>query len=240
MFSRKDAAKMRVLVMIPAFNEEESIVAFVEELKAVRPDVDFVVINDCSRDRTAALCREHGYPLLNLPVNLGIGGAVQTGYLYALENGYDAAVQMDGDGQHDPKDLSAILAPIEKGAADLTVGSRFLTGEGFQSTILRRLGSSILRGAVFLRTGKHLTDPTSGFRAASGRVIRLFAQHYAQDYPEPESLVTALKAHAQVLDIPVRMRARLGGKSSISELRAVYYMLKVTLAVLLHMPQGRL
>lgn len=231
---------MKVLVMIPAFNEEASIVSFAEELKSVRPDVDFVVINDCSRDSTAALCREHGYPLLNLPVNLGIGGAVQTGYLYALENGYDVAVQMDGDGQHDPHDLAALLAPIENGTADLAIGSRFLTGEGFQSTFMRRLGISILRGAIFLRTKKHVSDPTSGYRAADRRVIGLFAQHYAQDYPEPESLVTAIKAGAVVTDVPASMRERLGGASSISEFHAVYYMLKVTLAVLMHMPQGTL
>ena len=231
---------MKVLVMIPAFNEEASIVSFVEELKSVRPDVDFVVINDCSRDATAALCRDRGYPLLNLPVNLGIGGAVQTGYLSALENGYDVAVQMDGDGQHNPADLQALLQPLFEDAADLTVGSRFLTGEGFQSTSMRRCGISVLRHAIFLRTRKHLTDPTSGFRAANRRMIALFAQHYAQDYPEPESLVTAIKAGARVLEVPASMRERIGGKSSIKSLRSIYYMLKVTLAVLMHMPQETL
>ena len=120
---------------------------------------------------------------VNLPVNLGIGGAVQTGYLYALENDYDIAVQMDGDGQHDPRDLAALLAPIERGEADLAIGSRFVTGEGFQSTWLRRLGIGILRGAVRLRTRHTVTDPTSGFRAANRRVIELFAHDYAQDYP---------------------------------------------------------
>ena len=124
---------------------------FVEELKTVCPACDLIVINDCSRDETGALCRAHGYPTVNLPVNLGIGGAVQTGYLYALENDYDIAVQMDGDGQHDPRDLAALLAPIERGEADLAIGSRFVTGEGFQSTWLRRLGIGILRSAVRLR-----------------------------------------------------------------------------------------
>lgn len=223
--------------MIPAFNEQDAIVPFVEELKAVCPDVDFVVVNDCSRDRTLCLCRKNGYPVLDLPVNLGIGGAVQTGYLYALANGYDIAVQMDGDGQHDPKELKKLLAPIENGEADLSVGSRFVTGEGFQSTVMRRLGIAILRGAIRLRTRHTVTDPTSGFRAGNRKVIELFARHYAQDYPEPESLVTALKSGLRVCDTAVSMRERLGGSSSIRELRAVYYMCKVTLAVLLYTPE---
>ena len=238
--TEKGAEGLKTLVIIPAFNEQAAIVPFVEELKTVCPACDLIVINDCSRDETGALCRAHGYPTVNLPVNLGIGGAVQTGYLYALENDYDIAVQMDGDGQHDPRDLAALLAPIERGEADLAIGSRFVTGEGFQSTWLRRLGISILRGAVRLRTRHTVTDPTSGFRAANRRVIELFAHDYAQDYPEPESLVTALKSGARVCDVPAAMRARQGGASSISEWKSVYYMLKVTLAVLLHTPHAKL
>lgn len=228
---------MKTLVIVPAFNEEDAIVSFAEELKTVCPEVDFVVINDCSRDNTLALCREHQYPVLNLPVNLGIGGAVQTGYLYALAQNYDIAVQMDGDGQHDPKELKKLLKPIENGEADLAVGSRFVTGEGFQSTFMRRFGIGILRGAIRLRTGQTATDPTSGFRAANRRAIALFAADYAQDYPEPESLVAALKAKLRVCDVPVSMRERMGGRSSIGDWRAVYYMCKVTLAVLLHTPK---
>ena len=231
---------LKTLIIIPAFNEREAIVPFVQELQAVCPGCDYVVINDCSRDDTEALCRANGFPTVSLPVNLGIGGAVQTGYLYALQNGYDIAVQMDGDGQHDPRDLQALLAPILRGEADLAVGSRFLTGAGFQSTAMRRLGIGILRGAIRLRTGHAVTDPTSGFRAANRRVIELFARDYAQDYPEPESLVTALRSGARVCDVPASMRARQGGTSSIGDLGAVYYMMKVTLAVLLHTPHAKL
>lgn len=228
---------MKVLIIIPAFNEEETIVSFVEECRSVVPDYDFVIVNDCSTDETLPLLRAHGYPILNLPVNLGIGGAVQTGYLYARDNGYDVAIQMDGDGQHDPKDLFALLEPIRHEEADLVVGSRFVLGNGFQSSAMRRLGISILRAAIRLRTGYAATDPTSGFRAANRRIIELFSSDYAQDYPEPESLVTALKSGAKVRDVPANMRERKGGVSSISEIRAIYYMCKVTLAVLLHTPR---
>lgn len=228
---------MKTLIIIPAFNEEDAITAFVDELKEVCPACDFVVVNDCSRDGTKALCRAKGYPVLDLPVNLGIGGAVQTGYLYARENDYDIAVQMDGDGQHDPRDLARLLAPLQEGQADLAVGSRFLTGEGFQSSTARRLGIGILSRAIRLRTGQVVTDPTSGFRAANRRAVALFAADYAQDYPEPESLVAALKAGMRVCDVPANMRARMGGTSSINELRSIYYMCKVTLAVLLCMPK---
>lgn len=230
--------RLKTLIIIPAYNEQAAIVSFVQELRTVCPDCDFVIINDCSRDATLSLCRAHGFPVVDLPVNLGIGGAVQTGYLYALQHGYDVAVQMDGDGQHDPHDLAALLAPLARGEADLAVGSRFVQRSGFQSTAMRRLGIGILRGAVRLRSGHTVTDPTSGFRAANRRVIELFARDYAQDYPEPESLITALKSGARVCDVPVSMRARLGGASSIGEWRAIYYMLKVTLAVLLHTPHA--
>lgn len=229
----KRGMNMRVLVLIPAYNEEEAIVGFVHELERVCPSVDYIIINDCSRDHTLALCRKEGFPFLNLPVNLGIGGAMQTGYLYALEHNYDIAVQMDGDGQHNPADLQHLLEPIERGEADMTLGSRFVEQEGFQSTAVRRMGIRILRWALWVRTKGQILDPTSGYRAGNRKVIELFAHHYAQDYPEPESLVTVIKRNLKIREVPVVMRERAGGQSSINRVRSVYYMLKVTLAVLI-------
>lgn len=224
---------MKTLVIIPAYNEEKNIVSTVEELRTLFPQGDFVVVNDGSSDATAELCRRMGYPLLDLPVNLGIGGGVQTGYRYAREHGYDAAVQFDADGQHMAKYIPALLAPLERGEADLVIGSRFRDQESYRSAAARRMGIGFLSGLVRLLCGVEVRDITSGMRAADREAIALFAGEYAQDYPEPESVLAAGMEGLRIAEIGVEMRPRQGGESSITPLRGVYYMIKVSLALVL-------
>lgn len=240
--------EVRILLILPAYNEEKSILSAVGQIRrAAFPDglqVDYLVIDDGSTDRTAGLCRKHGIPCLSLIQNLGIGGAVQTGYLYAERENYDIAVQFDGDGQHDIGSLEALIAPVAAGECDFTVGSRF-TGNisdrgakgapqsgGFQSTFLRRLGIRYLSTLIRLATGRRIRDVTSGYRAANREVIRFFVRNYPADYPEPESLVRLFRNGFRVREVPANMFPRKEGKSSISALRSVYYMLKVTLSIL--------
>lgn len=223
---------MKKLIIIPAFNEEASILATVRDIRENAETFDFIVINDCSTDSTLQVCEKYGIPCLKLPVNLGIGGAVQTGYLYAERKGYDIAVQFDGDGQHEAGFLNAMAEALEKEQADMIIGSRFIENEGFQSSRMRRMGIGFFSSLIRLLTGKKITDPTSGMRMANRDVIRIFAEHYPKDYPEPESLVQILAAGKKVREIPVVMRERSEGVSSISPANSVYYMIKVTLAVL--------
>ena len=223
---------MKVLVIIPAYNEEKSIEKVVENLQAAYPQADYLIVNDCSTDRTAEICRERGFSFLSLPTNLGIGGGVQSGYLYAAANDYDIAVQMDGDGQHDPKYLAALLEPVMNGEADMAIGSRFITKEGFQTSGMRRVGIKMLKGTIRLCSGVVATDATSGFRACSKELIRFFSRNYAQDYPEPEAIVAAALNGFTVKDVPVVMNERTEGVSSIGLLDSVYYMIKVNLAII--------
>lgn len=219
----------KTLVIIPAYNEEESLLPVVQSV--VDAGYDYVVVNDGSRDGTLALCREHGLNVIDLPRNLGIGGAVQTGHLYARQHGYDVDIQFDGDGQHDATYISVLVEQVAAGA-DLAIGSRYLEKtDGFQSTVMRRLGSRWLCLWTRLLCGKTVTDPTSGFRASGRRAIELFCENYPVDYPEPESIVTALRSDLEIRDIPVVMHERQGGTSSISPLSSVYFMIKVTLAM---------
>lgn len=219
----------RVLVIIPAYNERESIVSTVESVVAT--GYDYVVINDGSRDDTLKVCRDHGINVLDLPQNLGIGGAVQAGHKYAQRYGYDVDVQIDGDGQHDPSYIPQLVALISDGA-DLAIGSRFLeeTG-GFQSTFMRRVGKTWLSACLKWFTGVTVTDPTSGLRACGRRAIDRFCDDYPIDYPEPESIAALLREGMTVRELPVIMRERQGGSSSISGLSSAYYMVKVTLAI---------
>lgn len=220
---------MKVLVIIPAFNEQESIVDVVHGVMAT--GYDYVVVNDGSTDATYALCVENGFNVLNLPQNLGIGGAVQTGHKYALRNGYDVDVQFDGDGQHDANCISALINEIEQGA-DLVIGSRFLTKEGgFKSTALRRVGIIWISKWIRLLTGQKASDPTSGFRASGKRAIALYARSYPTDYPEPESIVLAQRSGLEIRDTAVVMHERRGGTSSIGGLSSLYYMIKVSLSI---------
>ena len=228
----------KVLVIIPAYNESKNIKGVVEELKATVPDYDYVVINDCSKDNTEQILRENGYNYINAPVNLGIGGGVQTGYRYAVVNGYDVAVQLDGDGQHDPAYLSTIVEPVLRGECDMCIGSRFIEKDGFQSSAMRRLGINVLKVLLRVCCGARITDATSGFRACSKSLTAFFAHHYAQDYPEPEAILSATVNGFTVKEMPVIMRERQGGVSSISAFKSVYYMIKVTLAIFMERLRG--
>lgn len=219
------------LVIIPAYNESGSIVETVRDIQKNAPTFDHVVINDCSTDNTRQLLEENGINHINLPINLGIGGAVQTGYLYAKRYGYDIAIQVDGDGQHDAQFLEKMADIIEEENIDLLIGSRFIKKEGFQSSVMRRFGIKYFTVLIKLLTGKTITDPTSGMRMASRRVIEYFAEEYPKDYPEPETAVTILKKKYIVKEIPVEMKERQAGVSSISPKKSIYYMIKVSLAV---------
>ena len=222
---------MKVLVIIPCYNEEENIERVVSDLRRAAPDVDYLIVNDCSTDRSAAICRENGFSYLSLPINLGIGGGVQSGYLYAKENDYDITVQMDGDGQHDPSYLQTVIAPVARGELDMCIGSRFLKKEGFQTSFMRRMGIRILSTLLRVLCGVRILDVTSGFRACSKELTAFYAENYAQDYPEPEAIITAVLAGYRVGEAPVQMRERMGGASSINALKSIYYMVKVTISL---------
>ncbi|MCR5590438.1 MAG: glycosyltransferase family 2 protein [Lachnospiraceae bacterium] len=224
---------MKKLVIIPAYNEEKSVAGQCEEVKSSAPDYDIIVINDCSLDGTKSVCAENGIKVIDLPVNLGIGGAVQTGYRHAYENGYDIAVQIDGDGQHDPAFIKSMEDVLTKTGADLVIGSRFIENEGYQSTASRRMGIKFFSALIKLLTGEKITDPTSGLRMVGRNLIAEFAESYPQDYPEPESAVRAIRKGRKVIEVPVKMRSRTAGRSSIRAAFAVYYMIKVTIAIVL-------
>lgn len=223
---------MKILAIVPAYNEEQGIRHVVENFKNI-DYVDILVINDCSKDKTSLVCRELGLNVIDLPANLGIGGAVQTGYKYALNNGYDIAIQVDGDGQHNPSYIKQLIQPIMDGDADLVIGSRYLNKEGFQSTRVRRVGIQYFTFLINLLHKKKITDPTSGFRAANKKVIELFSQRYPIDYPEPESIVYLLRNEYNIQEVPVIMNERMGGESSINAIKSVYYMIKVSLAIII-------
>ncbi len=229
---------MRVAAIVPAFNEARNLPGVVAALRREAPDCDVCVVDDGSSDGTAEVAARLGAAVLRCPLNLGIGGAVQTGYLWARDHGHDVAVQIDGDGQHDPAYLGAALQPIAEGKADVVIGSRFLSGEGYRPTALRRAGIRYLSWFLRLRCGARVTDPTSGFRAAGRRAIELFAARYPSDYPEPEAVALAQSAGLRIAEVPVRMAERAHGASSITALRTLYYLVKVSLALLV-MPGRR-
>ena len=201
-------------MIIPCYNEAENIARVVKNLQAsvagqaLPGQVDYLVVNDCSTDGSAAICAREGFSYISLPVNLGIGGGVQSGYLYAAQNGYDIAVQMDGDGQHDPAYLASVVGPVARGEVD--------------------------SGLIRLLCGVRVLDVTSGFRATGRRLTEFFAHHYAQDYPEPEAIISAVLNGFRVGEAPVVMAERMGGTSSISPLRSVYYMVKVSIALVVY------
>ena len=224
---------MKKIVIIPAYNEISNIRTTVQDILDHAPGFDYVIINDCSQDGTMRFCTEQGMNIINLPVNLGIGGAVQTGYLYAWRNGYDVAVQFDGDGQHDASYLGEMADFLREQQADMVIGSRYIKKEGFQSSGIRQFGIRYFSALIKLLTGKRVTDPTSGMRMVNRDVMKIYSEDYPVDYPEPESVVTILRMGKKVSEIPVIMLARQGGVSSISPRKAVYYMIKVTLAILM-------
>jgi glycosyltransferase involved in cell wall biosynthesis len=221
----------RRLAIVPAYNEEGSVGRVVDEIKTADPSFEVLVVDDGSEDGTAAVARAHGAQVVRLPFNLGIGGAVQTGYRYAHAHGFDVAVQVDGDGQHDPGELAALLAPLLAGEADLVVGSRFAGTSSYRPPLLRRLGIGLFARTISRVVGQRLTDTTSGFRAANSRAIRLFASDYPHDYPEVETTVMVVKERLRLVEVPVAMRTRAAGRSSITAGRSVYYMTKVLVAI---------
>ena len=224
---------MKKLVIIPAFNESASIERAVDDIRQNAPGFDYIVINDCSTDDTLKVCRKNGIKHVNLSVNLGIGGAVQTGYLYGCQNGYDLAVQFDGDGQHDASYLEQMAEELERTGSDMVIGSRFIEKEGFQSSGLRRVGIRYFSVLIKLMTGKLVTDPTSGMRMVNRQVMEIYAQNYPKDYPEPESVMAILRMGKKVTELPVVMREREEGSSSIAGFKSAYYMITVTLAILM-------
>lgn len=230
--------KPRVLAVIPAFNEEESLPALLEEFRVVGPslhcNLEVVVIDDGSRDRTSAVVSAAGVRVVRHCRNLGIGATVQTGLRLAFREGFDAAVQVDGDGQHPPGEIARLLARAAlPDAPDLVIGSRLLTCRGHQTTPLRRFGQVWLSAWLRLVCGAKITDPTSGLRLYGRRALTLFSESYPYDFPEPEVLAVAAARHAVVVEEGVEMRARQGGRSSIHGLKPVYYMIKVTIAIAL-------
>lgn len=271
------ATQCRALAILPAFNEEASIAGTLADLRVAMPDLDLLVVNDGSRDRTSEVAREAGVAMvLDLPVNLGIGGAVQTGFKFAAREGYDVAIQVDADGQHLGSEIPKLLGPILDGTADAVIGSRFLEPDGgsagirgsenrgsagksgnaanhgspenlenspnqaagFRSTFTRRIGIAIFRVVNSAVLGQTITDNTSGFRAYGKRAIAFLAEHYPTDYPEPEAVVLLGKNGFRLMEVPVVMQERQGGTSSINVRRAVYYMVKVLLAVLVNALRG--
>jgi len=230
----------KILAIVPAFNECGNIRRTVEEIRQLAPGVDILVIDDGSLDATADEARQAGGMVVSLPFNLGIGAAVQTGFQYAQRHHYDIAVQIDGDGQHDATFLEKIVEPIRRDEADLVVGSRFLKKiGGFQSSFSRRVGINFFVHLINALTGVKVNDPTSGFRAYNKRMIALFAEYYPHDFPEPEAIVVAQQIGARIVELPVVMRPREAGSSSIRYFKTLYYMVKVTLAILLHMIRQR-
>lgn len=224
---------MKVLVIIPAYNEDGNIETLVNDIVRICPFADYLVINDCSKDNTEEILKKIGANYMNNSINLGIGATVQEGYMYALRNGYDIAVQADGDGQHDISYLKNIIAPIEKSEADIVIGSRFIEKQGFQSSASRRIGIYFLSCLIKLCTGVTVRDVTSGFRAVNRKFIKIYANDYPQDYPEPEAIVAGIMHGGTIKEIPVVMKERAAGISSINPWKSVYYMVKVSLAIII-------
>jgi glycosyltransferase involved in cell wall biosynthesis len=222
---------MRTIAIVPAYNEALNIGRVVDELQAFDAGLDVVVISDGSADRTAEVAAEHGAHVIRLPFNLGIGGAVQTGFRYAWESGYELAVRCDGDGQHDPAELPKVLAPVLAGEADICVGSRFTGSDGYRSSMTRRVGIRLLAIVVSAIARQRVTDTTSGFQALNRRALGLFAGDYPHDYPEVEGMVMTIRHRLRLCEVPVTMREREHGRSSITAFRSIYYMLKVFTAL---------
>ena len=227
---------MKVLIIIPAYNEESCIIETVKKVYGYNADngtdYDVIVINDGSDDNTGKVLKDNNIPNIGLIQNLGIGGAVQTGYKYAHINGYDVAVQFDGDGQHDISCVKDLVKEIENGS-DMVIGSRFIDGakSGFKSSAARRTGIKIISALIKIFTGKKVYDTTSGFRACNKRLIEFFAGYYPTEYPEPVSEVTALRRKFVISEVPANMYERQGGKSSIHAWKSVYYMINVTFSI---------
>lgn len=222
----------KLLVIVPSFNEEENLPGVIEEIKASLPGSDILVINDCSTDDTSRVARKTGKArVMDLPYNLGIGGAVQTGFKYALRHGYDYAVQVDGDGQHIASEVVKLIEAMETTGCDMVIGSRFLEVESFRTTAVRRFGIGLFCFLYRLLARTRITDGTSGFRAYNKRCIEYLGENYPEDYPEPEAVIMLKKRGFSIAEVGVEMRERKHGKSSITPFKSVYYMIKVVLSI---------
>jgi len=225
--------KNKILVIIPAYNEEDTIGRVIEKTRQFIPQADILVVNDGSSDSTSAIAEQRGAMVLDLTYNLGIGAAMQTGYKFAHRRGYDIAVQCDADGQHHPAQIKKLINTLTNDRVDMVIGSRYLRKKRFKSDVLRRLGILIFSKILSLIVGKRLTDTTSGFRAANKEVIKSFSTFYPSDYPEPEALVLLHREGFVIKEISVNMSSRKGGNSSITLWKSIYYMIKVLLAILI-------
>jgi glycosyltransferase involved in cell wall biosynthesis len=220
--------KMKAIAIIPAFNEEKNIENVIYSIKRSGVNIDIVVINDGSVDRTSEISKLTGAYVIDLPINLGIGGAVQTGYIYAYKNNYDVAIQVDGDGQHDGKDLLELISVVENSQADIAIGSRFVKNSNYKSSFSRNIGIRFFSKLVSTIIKQPITDPTSGYRCINQKTLELFSIYYPSDYPEVETIVYAARQGLRIKEVPVNMNQRSHGKSSISLMNGFYYMLKVT------------
>jgi glycosyltransferase involved in cell wall biosynthesis len=222
---------LKRVAIVPALNEQETIGRVIDEIRDFDSGLEVVVVDDGSVDRTAAIAEERGAHVIRLPFNLGIGGSVQTGFRYAFDEGFQLAVRLDGDGQHDASQLGKLLAPVLADEVDIAVGSRFAAPSEYRSTMPRRAGITILAKTVSMFVGRRVTDPTSGFQALNRHAIALFAADYPHDIPEVEAVLLTHKHRLRMTEVPVEMRERAGGRTSIGRIFAVYYMVKVLLAL---------
>ena len=235
LWGREILKQKKILVLIPAFNEAENVLCVIQEIERHIPQADILVINDGSTDETCDVLRNNECAYLDLCTNLGIGGGMQAGYQYAVREGYDIVIQQDGDGQHDPAHIKDALQMMREHNADIVIGSRFINKnkEGYQSTKIRRGGIIFLNKLVYAVCGARVTDATSGYRIVNRKYAEMYAHDYPLDYPEPEAIVTAALKGANIVEIPVIMRERKSGRSSINLKRSIYYMIKVSMAIIL-------
>ncbi len=226
--------KNKILVIIPAFNEENNIVNTIKQIKSLSLVKDILVINDGSSDQTAANAKEEGVFVVSLPYNLGIGAAVQAGFQFAYKKDYEYVIRVDADGQHDVNYINDLLVPVLNRDADIAIGSRFIKPfTGYQSSFVRRVGINFFAQLLSFLTSQHITDPTSGFQALNRKALKVFSKYYPNDFPEPEAIVVAGRYKLKIKEIPVKMNKRASGSSSIRYLKTLYYMIKVTFAILL-------
>lgn len=225
----------KTLIILPAYNEEQNIARVIAQIRACVPYADVLVVNDGSSDETGPVAKAAGALVLHLPYNVGIGAGVQTGLRFAERYQYEIVVRNDGDGQHAPEDIVRLIDIIARGEVDVAIGSRFIGAGDYGTPLPRRLGIEILARLLTMITGQTITDPTSGFCALNRRAIRLFARLYPHDYPEPEAVVVLYRAGLTMREYPVTMRPREHGHSSITPVRSLYYMIKVTLAILINL-----
>jgi glycosyltransferase involved in cell wall biosynthesis len=225
-------SRMRKIIIIPAFNEEKSLARVLRSIRDEAPDYDVVVVNDGSTDGTSRAARAFDFVrVIDLPENIGIGGAVQTGFLYSLAHSYDLAVQVDADGQHKPAEVWRIAEPVLSGEAHVVIGSRFIERAGFRGSLYRRAGIKMFQWINALLLGERITDSTSGFRAYGRPAVEILSRTYPDDYPEPEAIYILKKNGLRIMEVPVEMESRAAGKSSINFWHSLYYMIKVCLAI---------